>query len=532
MKKIIALLLVSLLTIGLFTGCGSKQGSNGADKNATAGDSTPKKGGTIIVGLGADPMSFNPDSKGDDNAFPINQNIFNRLMKINNNQQIVPDLAKSYDVSEDGTQITFHLNENVKWHDGTPFSSEDVKFTYDTIIKEKGQIAGSLSSIKEITCSDNNTVVFHLSQNDSALLGYLSWYGCFIMPKHIYEGTDWNTNAANLKPIGTGPFKFVEHKKGVSVTIERNDDYWGDVPYLDKIVYSIIPDTNTATQSLYNGELDILGVNPPFSESERFMTDPKLKAGKQHWPTRFHIAFNVKDGIFANPKLRQAVAYGIDKDKIINKALKGMGLKATTAMTPLYKWALNTTDVYPERDIEKAKKLIEEAGYKANANGIYLTVNLDMFNSDPFPDVATVVKDNLKEIGIDVKINLMEGAAWDQKVWESKNYEFTILGGYQGPDPGGLYGRFASDGSMNIMKYSNKKLDEVLKNGAIKVSQEERAPFYNEAQKIIVQDMPMVPISEWISVLPYQSYIMGHPTSPEAIDKTGFDEYTYVWINK
>lgn len=532
MKKLASMMCVLLLSVGLLAGCGGAPNDSSAAPAGGTAETGPKKGGTIIVGLNGDPTTYNPDFKGDDNGFAIYQNIFNRLYKINNKQEIVPDLAESYALSSDGKELTFHLHKNVKWHDGKPFSSADVKFTYDTIIKEKGQISGSLSSIQEITTPDDNTVVFKLKQNDSALLGYLSWYGCFIMPKHLYEGTDWGTNPANQKPVGTGPFKFVEHQKGVSITLERNDEYWGDVPYLDRVVFSIMSDSNTATQALYNGQLDFLGIEPPLAEAERFMSDPQLKAGKQNWPSRFHVAFNVSEGPFANLKLREALAYGINRDEVIKKALKGVGLSAKTAMTPLYQWALNSTDVYPDRDVEKAKKLMEEAGYKADSKGMYLTATLDVFNSEPFPDIATVLKDNLKDIGIDVKINVMEGAAWDEKVWNNKNYEFTLLSGYQGPDPGGLYGRFASEGTMNIMKYSNPKLDENLKKGAALVKEDERAPFYKEAQKLLVADKPMVPIAEQIGVVPYQAYIMGAPTSPEAIQKTGFTEFTYVWINK
>lgn len=537
MKKI-SLLLAVCLIMGMLAGCGSTSTGNEAPASEpkTSADNssvdTPKKGGTLIVGMTGDPATYNPDFQADGYLQPIAENIFNRLVKITNEQKIVPDLAKSYEISEDGKEITFHLNENVKWHDGEAFSSADVKFTFDTIISQNGQLAGSLTSVEEITAPDDNTVVFKLKNNDSSLLGYLAWDACYIIPKHVYEGSDWGTNSANQNPIGTGPFKFVKHEKGVSVTLERFDDYWGDVAYLDKVIFSIIPDANTAVQALYNNELDVLGIEPPLSEIQRFQSDSNLKIGKQYWPSRYYVFFNVKDSMFANEKLRQAVSLGIDKDDIIKKALKGVGERSNTAMTPVYDWALNTTDVFPERDVEKARQLIEEAGYKADSNGMYFSASFDVFNIEPFPDIAAILKDNLKEIGIDVKINVMEGAAWDEKVWYGRNYEFSLLAGYQGPDPGALKPRFATDEVINLMGYSNPKVDEALTKGAAYVEQDERAPYYKEAQKYIVEDVPIVPISEYISVIPYQSYIMGHPTSEEAIDKTGFHEYTYVWLNK
>lgn len=530
MKKRIALILLISLLVTSMVGCQTaNKDESKPDNGSTKG---PKQGGTIVVGISEDPQSFNPNAKADDTLFDIGENIFSRLIKLNNNQQIVPDLAETYTVSDDGKEITFNLRKGVKWHDGEPFTSKDVKWTFDQIINENGQIKSNLESIQSIEAPDDYTVIFKLTQNDSNLLSYLGWYGCLIMPAHIYEGTDWLTNPANRKPIGTGPFKFVEHVVGVNVTIERNDDYFGQVPYLDKVIYSIIPDANTAMQAFYNKELDILGVNPPLTEMETLKNNPDITAALQQWPARYQVAFNVGDGKFADIRLRQAVAYGLDKDAIVQKALKGVGLRCDNAMVSLYEWALNTEDTYPNRDVEKARKLIEEAGYKEDANGMYFTVELDAWNEIPYSDIGLVVKDNLKDIGIDVKLNITEMAAWMDKVWTNKKYDVAILGGFQGPDAGGLSLRFASDASMNIYNYINKDIDKELADGKLKVSHEERRPHYVKAQKILVEDLPMIPLSEMMILTPYYSYIKGHPLSEEAINKTGYKEYNYIWLDK
>lgn len=531
MKKIISLILSIILVAMCIVGCGnSDQDAHQSDEGSS--DGTPKQGGTIVVGISADPQSFNPNAKADDILFDIGQNIFSRLIKLNNNQEIVPDLAETYTVSDDGKEITFNLRKDVKWHDGEPFTSKDVKWTFDQIIKENGQIKSNLASVKSIETPDDYTVIFKLTQNDSDLLSYLGWYGCMIMPAHIYEGTDWLTNPANKAPIGTGPFKFVEYNSGVNVVLERNDDYFGQVPYLDKVIYSIIPDSNTALQAFYNGELDILGVNPPLSEITNLESNPEISVELQQWPARYQVAFNVEDGKFADIRLRQAVAYGLDKDAVVEKALKSAGLRCDNAMVSLYKWALNADDTYPERDVEKARKLIEEAGYKADANGMYFSVDLDAWNEIPYSDIGIVVKDSLKDIGIDVRLNITEMAAWTDKVWINKNYDIAVLGGFQGPDAGGLSLRFASDGSMNIYNYSNEVLDKELADGSLKVSKEERRPHYVNAQKILIEDLPMVPLSEMMIVTPYYSYIKGHPLSEEAIANTGYKEYNYIWLDK
>lgn len=542
MKKVISVLLILLLMAFLFVGCSDnnepKQNEATEEQGKVNEDETdsniegPKKGGTLLVGLGNDPISFNPNAYADDDYYHIAMNIFNRLIKLNNKQEIVPDLAKEWTVSDDGKEIVFYLRENVKWHDGEPFSSKDVKFTFDTIIEQKGQISSSLASIEEVTTPDDYTVVFKLKENDSSLMRYLAWYACFIIPEHLYAGTDWLENPANQNPVGTGPFKFSEHKKGVNVTIVRNDDYWGDIPYLDKVVYQIIPDGNTALQALYNGELDVLEVSVPLSEVETLKSNSNITTGMQMWPARYQVAFNITDDVFSDLKVRQAITYGLDKDEIIKKALKGAGEKSDYAIIPMFEWAVNSDAKFPDRDIEKAKSLLEEAGYKADTNGMYMSVVLDAWNDVPYSDIATVIKDQLKDIGIDVKLNITEMAAWTDKVWVNHNYQMAVLGGYQGPDAGGFAMRFATDASMNIYNYSNPEIDKAFENGRLNVKDEDRKPYYQDAQRILVEDIPMVPISEMMIVTPYQAYVEGHPLSEEAIDKAGFYEHTYVWINQ
>lgn len=192
----------------------------------------------------------------------------------------------------------------------------------------------------------------------------------------------------------------------------------------------------------------------------------------------------------------------------------------------------NTTLLFISHDINTVRKLIEEAGYTADENGMYFSVELDAWNEIPYSDIGTVIKDNLKEIGIDAKLNITEMAAWNEKVWINHDYDVAILGGFQGPDAGGLSLRFASDGSMNIYEYKNDKMDQVLADGRVKVGEEERKECYVEAQRLLVEDLPMIPLSEMMLVTPYYSYVKGHPLDEDTIDKVGYKEYTYVWLDK
>ncbi|MFQ8582234.1 MAG: ABC transporter substrate-binding protein [Holdemania massiliensis] len=186
-----------------------------------------------------EPNSFNPNMKTDDLQLPATYNIFNRLVKMTVDNHVVPDLATDWEFSEDGMDLTFNLRENVKWHDGEPFTSKDVVWTFTKVLEE-GYQSNTLSMINSVTADGDYKAVFHLKQPDASVISVLSWLGTWIMPAHLYEGTDWTQNEHNMHPIGTGPFKFVKYTPGVSIEMERNEDYWDGAPYLDKLIISII----------------------------------------------------------------------------------------------------------------------------------------------------------------------------------------------------------------------------------------------------------------------------------------------------
>lgn len=546
-SKLTALILVFVLILSAVVGCGNEQNKvpptnnegNKNEENSQNESNSPdgvKTGGTVIIGQSAEPITLNPNGKMDNNFDAIAQNIFSRLLKTNNVQKVILDLATDYTVSADGQEYTFKLPANVTFHDGEKMTSDDVKFSYEELIKQGGSAAPGMSSIDEITCPDETTVVFKLKHIDSGFLGNLAYNGTFILPRHIYEGKDWLGNDSMMEPIGTGPFKFGSWDRGVKITLVRNENYYlgNGLPYVDKLVFSYIADSNTAMQSFYNGELDILGIIAPATENDRFLSDPNIKADKVIYPSRFYIGFNFAEEINQDINFRLAVAHATNSDDIINKALKSIGMKAETYMSPLYEWAVNDSKEarIPEYNLEKAKEYMSKTHLKPDANGVYAKLTIDTYNYEPFPDMIQVVKEQLSQIGIDVTINMLEYAAWDEKVNINKDYTITLTGGYQGPDAGALSQRVVTDGILNFLNYSNKEIDRLFEEGASLPTFEQRAPKYKEAQLQLAKDVPMVVISEWLGYLPYQSYMEGHPASAGIVDKTAFGEFTYLWINK
>lgn len=536
-RRLVSVLLAMLMALAgiSLAACGSSGDDGGSNSNGNAVDGV-KTGGTAIVGQSAEPITLNPDGKMDDNFPAIAQNIFQRLLKTNNKQEVILDLATAYDVSEDGTEYTFTLPDNVTFHDGEKLTSDDVKFTFEELVKQVGQAAPNFEGIEEISCPDDTTVVFKLSAVDAGFLDSLAYNGVFILPRHVYEGTDWNGDDSMLDPVGSGPFKFSKWEKGVSITLERYEDFYlgGGLPYLDKLVFSYISDANTAMQSFYNGDLDILGIIAPSSEYDKLLNDPEITSAKVIYPSRFYVGFNQADPLMKDLDFRLAVAHAIDADDMINKALKQIGQKATAYLSPVFEWAVNSDAdaAVPAFDLDKAKSYLEQAGLTPDANGIYKTVEVDTYNYEPFPELAAVLKDQLSKIGIEVKINMLEYAAWEEKVGVDRNFVMTLEGGYQGPDVGAVSQRVADGGILNYYSYSNADLNALFEEGESLPTFELRAPVYKEAQAIMAKDVPFVLISEWLGYIPYHSYVQGHPASADIVDKTAFGEFTYVWLDQ
>ena len=298
MKRFLTLTLALAMVLALLAGCGgNNSGQNSNSNNGSQSDAPDgiKTGGTIIIGQSAEPITLNPNGKTDNSMTIVAQNVFSRLLKTNNNEEVILDLATGYTVSEDGKSYTFTLPENVNFHDGEPLTSDDVKFTFEEILRQQCQAATSLASIESIECPDDHTVVFHLSQIDARFLSALAYNGTFILPRHVYEGQDWMTDDSMQTPVGTGPFKYDSWEKGVSITLVRNDDFFRgpELPYLDRVIYSYIADTNTAMQSFYNGELDVLGIIAPSSELETLLNNQDLNNFKTIYPSRFFIGFDL-----------------------------------------------------------------------------------------------------------------------------------------------------------------------------------------------------------------------------------------------
>ncbi len=527
MKKLAYVLLLVMVMGAALTGCTPKT------PEGPKGSTEPKRGGTLVVDLPGDPETFNPAARIDDVFWSIAQNVYSRLIKLNNDQAITGDLAKSWDVSDDGLTITFNLHENVKWHDGTPFTSADVKFTYDSVFEQQSFVTSMIGSLKSVECPDDNTVVLTLKNPDATFLGYLAWYGTFIVPEHVFGGDNWDVGT-DITPVGTGPFKYVDWTPGVSVTIERFDDYFVQAPYLDKVVFSIITDPVTATQAFLNAELDMLN-SVQSQDIQSMLENPNITAKVFSMPSRYYFLLNQKTGPFKNLLMRRAFAYALDNDELVEKATHGVNEAAKYWISPMYEWCLNEEALIPPFDAEKAVELIEQAGYTKDANGHYMTIKAVVTDSGAFKPLTEVAKEQLLRVGINVDITLLEISAWSAAI-EAGEYDIAMYNGYQGPEVGCLGSRIMTGESNNMMGYSNKELDTLMKEALVLGAEsqiEERAAKYREVQAILLEDLAMYPVCEWSGISPVRSYVKGDPIHDDDVRPIcGFSEYTYVWLDK
>lgn len=533
MKKLLTLALAFVMCFGLVA-CGDG-GNNGG------GSDTPVKGGTYITSQVGEPLSMNPDTVSDDSLYAIAQNLYPRLVKLNNNYQAIPDLAKDMpEVSDDALTYTFKLHENAVWTDGEKVTSADVKYTYDEIIAKNYANAPVFAAVKSIETPDDYTVVFNMNQPDASFLANVAWYGTFIMPKHVLEGKDWlsYTDFSTVDGnVSCGPFKLDEWKTGASVTLARNDDYFLAEPYLDYAVFQFDPDNQTSYQNWVNGDVDeIASATIPTNELQSYIDDTTgdYIVVDQEWPSPYYVTFNMNEGPFADAKVRLAVAKAINREEVSQKAFSGHKPAQKYYISNVYTDAHNDEAAEPDYDPEGAEKLLKEAGLTKNANGYYIESKFRIMNSG-FTDMATVIVAELEKVGIKLEIDAMDSSAWERDVWQAGNFEITCLAGFQGPDVLGSLRRWTKDGAININGYTRKEVEDLAAKALVSSSQEEINDIMKQIQVYLAEDIPVLPMVSYVDKSVFKSYIHGHPMYSNAQggsrDKAGFSELTYTWVD-
>jgi len=476
-----------------------------AGSNAEMRELPPRYGGTIIIGILTDVTHLNPAISTSYYIDTVSGQIYNSLMEYDyKTLEPVPELAKSWDLSEDGLTYTFHLEEDVYWTDGEPFTSEDVKFTFENItIPYHPRGAATFGGI-EFEAPDEHTFVMKLKNSYAPLINYFTLWYVGIMPKHLYEGTDILNNPHNWEdPVGTGPFMLDEWVKGSHIKLVRNPNYWReDEPYLDSVIFKIIPDTSSRLLAFENHEIDYVPLMIPNTELVRLNeTDGINVVSCGAFGSMHTIQNNLDNEYLSDIRVRKAIAYAIDKDQFNELVLDNL-FKVATGPLPSTSWAYNPDVEKYEQNITLANRLLDEAGYPRGPDGnrFSLRMIIGTTGRDKGVPEMEIMRSQLSEVGIDLQLEVYDEATTTQMVSMERDFDMYLIAGLStAPDPNMISGYLHSNrilkddpipGLYNVMDYNNSRVDELFEMGKVETDVEKRKEIYGELQEIVVNELP------------------------------------------
>lgn len=492
-----------------------------------AGADEPVRGGTLVIGHNS-LRHLNPAvQSGNATGVPGTQ-IFAGLIQLDDKFNVLPYLAKSWEMSSDGLSYTFHLEENTTFHDGKPVTSADVAFSLGVVKNNHPFGVAMFAAVKEVETPDPHTVVIKLSDPHPALLSALSPVLMPVLPKHVYDdGQDIKKHPANSAPVGSGPFKFVEWKKGQHVILARNENFFRpNRPYLDRIILKIYKDATTRRLALERGDIQYAAF-----AGVRVASIPKLKAladldvtirGYGALGPTNYLEFNHRKKPMSDVRFRKAIAHAIDRDFITQKLHAGVSTPLEGPFHHTSPWYSPDDLVNYDYDLEKAKRLLDEAGLKPDANGIRASLTLDLptFHPDSSKTVGEYLKPQLAKIGIAITLrNNPDFATWSRRVsnWE---YELSMNAIWNYPDPViGVHRAYLCTNQKkgviwsNTEGYCNKRVDEVLNQAAVATDFATRKALYAEFQRIVTEELPFTWTNEEPYVTIYNKKVKNLPMS-------------------
>jgi peptide/nickel transport system substrate-binding protein len=457
----------------------------------------PRVNQLIISSIG-DASYLNPILSQDSASSDINGFVFNGLIKYNKDLDgFVGDLTESWKV-EPGPEpvITFFLRKGVLWHDGKEFTAEDVKFTYDKIMDEKTNTVrrSNFELVKKAEVLDAHT--FRVTYSQPFSPGLETW-GMGIIPKHLLEKVDINTAAFNRKPVGTGPFRFVEWETDEKIVVDANPDYFEGKPGLDGIIYRIIPETALTEMETLTRGVDYSGIFP--YQFKRMNEIPFLNVYSQPSLGYTYIGYNLTNPLFQDKRVRQAMTYAVNREEIVQYVLYGLGVVATGPF-PNHLWFSNPNVKPIPYDPQKARRLLAEAGWKEkNKDGMLLKDGkpfrftlITNSGNDTRRDVGVLVQRQLREIGIDVTFELYEWAVFLKDFVNVKHFDACILGWSIGVDPDAyeIWHSSQIEKGFNFISYRNAEVDKLWEAGRREYDPEKRKQIYWRIHELMAEDQP------------------------------------------
>ena len=461
----------------------------------------PAAGDTFIEASIGEPSNLLPVLSADSASSDINGLVYNGLLRYDKNLRLEGVLAESWEVSDDNLTITFHLRKGVTWHDGAPFTSADVMFTYQLYTNPEVPTSYAEDFLQVASAEAPDDYTFKVSYARPYAPALESW-STSIHPKHLLEGVDVTQSPLSRAPIGTGPFRFKQWDAGEKLVLEANDSYFEDRPYINRVIYRIIPDLSTQFLELQSGGLDFMGLTPI-----QYQTQTDTPAFSRNFNKYRYLAFgytylgyNLEKPLFQDQRVRQAISFAIDKQELIDGVLLGLGQAATGPYKPDLWWYNPEVQRYAH-DPDMARSLLADAGWAdSDGDGILdrqgeplsFTIITNQGN-DLRAKTEEIIQRRLKEVGMEVKIRVVEWATFLKEFIFTGNFDATILGWTGGPEPDQYniwHSSKTAPRELNFIHYRNAEVDELLERGRRTFDQDQRKRIYDRFQEILAIEQP------------------------------------------
>lgn len=472
------------------------------------GSSASSDKDTLTIELMSSPTNI--DSRvGNDNASGrVFDLVYSGLVKVTPDMNYAPDLATSWETPDDRT-IVFHLDPKAKFHNGQPVRAADVKWTYESLMDPKFITSkrSGYAVVDHIEAPDDHTVIFKLKEPNGGLFDNLT---LGILP------TGADTNVYKTRPIGCGPYKVVDFRTDDRVVLQAFDQWHGGSPKIKNVILRVIPDATTRVLELRRGTVNFEVNSIPFENVSAFEKNPDYTVEKKAGSVYQYLAFNLKDPILANVKVRQAIAHAIDRQKICTDLMRDLAIP-TDSMLAKGHWArADNLPTYPY-DPNKAKQLLDEAGYKAGPNGTRFTLSFKTSTDSEAGLRAQMIQQMLKQVGIDVKIESSEFGTFFDAISKGQFQMYSLSrNGVQDPDFYYVifYSQNTPPSGQNRGYYSNAKVDQLMIEGRSTFDKAKRKAIYGQIQMILQQDLPYVSLYHQANVTVMRKNVHGYVGYP------------------
>ncbi|MDP4128049.1 MAG: ABC transporter substrate-binding protein [Bacillota bacterium] len=497
-KKIMALALSATLVLVSLTGCG------GSKASSTESNTASKTSDTLIYAQGAEPRGLDPALVDDGESAKVMSNIYEGLLKYNKDStKVEPSLAKSWDISPDGLSYTFHLQQGVKFQDGTDFNADAVKFNIDRqlppqVTEDMAYAPFVYGSVKNVEVVDPNTVKINLKSPSTPLLNNLAMIMAapMISPKALKD----NKNNVNQAPVGTGPYKFVKWEKDQNIVLVRNDEYWGTKALTKNVIFKFIKDNSARVVALNNGEADIIdGIDATVVKQ---ITDAGNKIFQAPGMNINYMAYNTSRKPFNDQKLRVAISQAINVPEVVKSLYQGYSEPATSIL-PTFMEGYDKSVSQVAYDPTAAAKTLKDAGLTSLHMITY--TNPRPYNAATGQSLAEAVQGYLSKVGVKVTIDSFDWTTYKQKV-KAGDYDVAFYGwiGDNGDPDNFMYLESVDDPTMNIALYKNPEFNKLIAKGVATPAGAERNAIYTQLEKISASDAVWLPISHAQTLCAYR----------------------------